>query len=281
MLDGKLDSMQDPPPRGARPTILEQAGERFTEHPTASTCYFSLDQRLAALRRPAGPRGGQLAALDRAAPSPRLTAGGDAARLRAARARGARLRRALDTAECPYGDPTEPPRPRPRAGADRRRPRARRCVGSAVARRRRGRTPRARPALYARTLRRDRRCDARIERRRAKRADRSLSRTPSRRLLRAPTAPFVDRRRPGLDDPLVDGRDSTACGASSDARRRRPRTGAELDRYVVSPPQSYVAPLGPPTVDHLLLRAHGPRRARSSTRVYRNDYSSWRLKEGE
>ena len=55
---------------------------------------------------------------------------------------------------------------------------------------------------------------------------------------------------------------------------------SELDRYVVSPPQSYVAVLGHPTVTTFFSERMDPAGAVVHP-VFGNDYSSWQLKEGE
>ena len=46
VLTGKLDYMCDSPPPDLLPTVKEQAGERYEEHPTANTNWFFLNGRL-------------------------------------------------------------------------------------------------------------------------------------------------------------------------------------------------------------------------------------------
>ncbi|HEY8001343.1 MAG TPA: ABC transporter substrate-binding protein, partial [Solirubrobacterales bacterium] len=107
VLDGKLDYMQDPPPEELISTIVDQASDRFITHPTPATAYFFLDAGLAPfadpLVREAVNRG-----LDRAAVAElyggRMEAG---CALLAPGVPG--YDRALDTTDCPYGNPTEPP----------------------------------------------------------------------------------------------------------------------------------------------------------------------------
>jgi hypothetical protein len=55
---------------------------------------------------------------------------------------------------------------------------------------------------------------------------------------------------------------------------------SELDRYLVSPPQSYVAPFGHGQVATFFSERMDPDVAIFHP-VYGNDYSSWALKEGE
>ena len=60
VLDNKLDYMQDPPPADLKPTVIEQADDRYEEFATSSTYYWFMDTPGRPVRRPAGPRGGQL-----------------------------------------------------------------------------------------------------------------------------------------------------------------------------------------------------------------------------
>ena len=90
------------------PTIREQAADRYVEHPTASTYYFFLNQ-------------GARRSTTRS--SARRSTGRSTARRWRARYGGLRWSRAapcsppgcpattseLDTVDCPYGDPREPP----------------------------------------------------------------------------------------------------------------------------------------------------------------------------
>jgi hypothetical protein len=55
---------------------------------------------------------------------------------------------------------------------------------------------------------------------------------------------------------------------------------AELDRYLVSPPQAYVAPYGHRKLSTFFSERMDFESALFHT-VYFNDYSSWQLKEGE
>ena len=60
VLDNKLDYMQDPPPADLKPTVIEQADDRYEEFATSSTYYSFMNTQDRPVRRPAGPRGGQL-----------------------------------------------------------------------------------------------------------------------------------------------------------------------------------------------------------------------------
>ena len=53
VLDNELDYMQDPPPADLKPTVLEQADDRYEEYTTPSTYYFFMNTRVAAVRRSA------------------------------------------------------------------------------------------------------------------------------------------------------------------------------------------------------------------------------------
>jgi peptide/nickel transport system substrate-binding protein len=107
VLNGELDYMQDPPPADFKPTVLEQASDRYEEFPTASTYYVGLNTRVAptddplvrqainyGLDKPALARlyGGELQ--PGCAFTPPGVFGYDAA---------------FDIEECPYGNPNEPP----------------------------------------------------------------------------------------------------------------------------------------------------------------------------
>ena len=60
VLDNKLDYMQDSVSVDLKPTVLEQASDRYEEYVTPSTYYFFMDTRDRPVRRPARARGGQL-----------------------------------------------------------------------------------------------------------------------------------------------------------------------------------------------------------------------------
>ncbi len=269
VLDGKLDSMQDSPPRELRPTILEQASERFAEHRPTTTLYFTLDDSSPPFDDPLVRE-----AVNRALAKPALVrsageqlAGGCA--LLAPALPG--YDETLDLGGCPYGNPSGPPRLRP----------ARDLIAQAKARRARvavaaGEGPYAErlAGAYARMLDRiglDAEAGATAEG-----AQTVLSRTPA--AFPSPNGPFaILRAEQGLDDPLVAA--ETERLAASDAEAVA-ADWAELDRYLVSPPQSYLAVVGHERATTFLSERIDPGLARFNP-VYGNDYSSWRLKEGE
>ena len=107
VLTGKLDYMSDSPPPDMLPTVRGEAGDRYEEHPTASTIWFFMNGRLApfddarvreainhAVDKPAVERvyAGQLQGGCSFLP-PGLT-GYD---------------KALDASGCPFGDPADGP----------------------------------------------------------------------------------------------------------------------------------------------------------------------------
>ncbi len=269
VLDGKLDYMQDPPPAGLRPTILEQASDRFAEHPTPSTSYFFFDLGQAPFADPL-VREAANRAIDRAALASELGETQPGCALLAPGVPG--YDEALDTTECPYGNPAEPPDlPAARALVEQAGAAGARVIVAA------GGDPDARAAtrayaagLEAIGLR------ARVER------CASCAQTGVGTL--APEFPralgFFDEL--GLADPLVVSelarmRESSEVNvdAESDADAWR-----ALDTYTVSPPQSYEAPFGHRTVATFFSERMDPKSAIVHP-VYGNDYSSWQLKEGE
>jgi len=94
----------------------------------------------------------------------------------------------------------------------------------------------------------------------------------------SPAAAFaILRASGGVDDPLI-GAETTRLGATAPADATA--GWRELDRYLVSPPQSYVAAFGHPRATTFLSERIDPGLARFNP-VYGSDYSSWKLKEGE
>ena len=108
VLDGKLDYMQDPPPADLEPTILEQARRPLRRAPDRR--HLLLLPRPAARRRSTTRSSARrsTAAIDRAALA-RALRRGDGARLRAARPRRPRLRRAPRHHRLPVRRSAEPP----------------------------------------------------------------------------------------------------------------------------------------------------------------------------
>ncbi len=60
VLDNKLDYMQDPPSADLKPTVLEQAPDRYEEYTTSSTYYFFMNLQTPPFDDPQGSRGGEL-----------------------------------------------------------------------------------------------------------------------------------------------------------------------------------------------------------------------------
>jgi len=107
VLDGELDYMQDPPPADLKPTVLEQADDRYEEFTTPSTYYFFMNTRVAPFDDPKVRE-----AVNYGIDKPGL------ARLYAGELQpGCAFTppgvyghdEAFDVEECPYGDPNEPP----------------------------------------------------------------------------------------------------------------------------------------------------------------------------
>jgi peptide/nickel transport system substrate-binding protein len=266
VLDGKIDYMQDPPPAQLLPTILDQASDRFTVQPTASTAYFFLDKAQAPFDDPL-VREAVNTGLDREA---------------VARAYGERMQpgcallapgvpgydRELDTNGCPYGDPADAlDLGGARALIEQAGAAGARVTVTAGS----GPDARAATRAYASSLEAIG-LEARIE------PCAACAQTGLR--VWAPDFP----RAPGffaslgLEDPLVASELSrlgalTPLDASADE-------WSKLDRYVVSPPQSYIAALGHLTATTFFSERMDPQSAIFSP-VYRNDYSSWQLNEGE
>ena len=268
------------------------AADRFTEHPTASTYYFFLNQRRAAVRRPARPRGGQLGGRPAGPRRPYAGPMEPGCALLAPGVPGYDER--LDTVACPYGyPPTAGPRPRPgadppgrrrgRAGhrlgqqrpptrAPRPRPTPRRCtqIGLDAGRAWSRRTATTRRSTTGAPMRRPGSTPgSRTSRTRstssssstATRSSQPTTRTPATSTTRwsTPRSTACDRRRP--DSVVADW--SRARPLRGLARRRATSSPGATSR---SPPSSRERMDPDSAIFHPL---------------YRNDYSSWRLKEGE
>ena len=116
VLDNKLDYMQDPPPADLKPTVIEQADDRYEEFATSSTYYWFMNTRDAAVRRPAGSRGGQLR--DRQAGAGTPVRGRDAAGVHVPAPWHARLRRGVRHHRVPVRRPDPAARHPKGAGPD-------------------------------------------------------------------------------------------------------------------------------------------------------------------
>jgi hypothetical protein len=178
--------------------------------------------------------------------------------------------RELDTEECPYGDPTEPPDLE----------RARSLIDDAGARGAkvavRGPTERGAAAVteaYARMLDAIG-LDARV----------SIEGPPAAAATGLeswsadyphPLDLFSGLR---LADPAAE-RELALLAETGDAEAVADEWTV-LDAYLVSPPQSYFAPFGHPEAATFLSERMDPATAIFHP-AYRNDYASWSLKEGE
>ena len=107
VLDNKLDYMQDPPPADLKPTVLEQADDRYEEHTTPSTYYFFMNTRVAPFDDPL-VREAVNWGIDKPALA-RLFAGELEPGCSFLPPGMPGYDEAFDTTECPYGDPSQPP----------------------------------------------------------------------------------------------------------------------------------------------------------------------------
>ncbi len=107
VLDNKLDYMQDPPPADLKPTVVEQAGDRYREFTTSSTYYFFMNNQEAPFDDPL-VREAVNYGIDKPALA-RLFAGELAPGCSFLPPGMPGYDEAFDTTECPYGDPTQPP----------------------------------------------------------------------------------------------------------------------------------------------------------------------------
>ena len=291
VLDNQLDYMQDPPPPDLKPTVIEQAGDRYEEHPTVSTYYFFLNHRTAPFDDPK-VREAVNHGLDRSALA-RLYAGTLKPGCAFLAPGMPGYDEALDTTECPYGNPTEPPDVA----------RARELISEAGA----GGTrvivwgsneedTQAVTEAYAEMLSaigleaEPRIIDAGIYY-----ATIENQKTSAQTgfntwfqdfphplnfylLVDGDSIQPTNNPNPGnVDDPFIDeelGRLRGEADVQDVVEDWR-----ELDRYVVGPPQSHLAPFGHKQVATFLSERIEPESAIFHP-LYRNDYSSWRLKEG-
>jgi peptide/nickel transport system substrate-binding protein len=107
VLDNKLDRMQDPPPADLKPTVLEQASDRYEEHTTSSTYYFFMNTRVAPFDDPQ-VREAVNWGIDKPALA-RLFAGELAPGCTFLPPGFPGYDEEFDTTGCPYGDPSQPP----------------------------------------------------------------------------------------------------------------------------------------------------------------------------
>ena len=107
VLDNRLDYMQDPPPSDLLPTVNEQAADRYEEHTTSSSFYFFMNTRTPPFDDPL-VREAVNWGIDKPALA-RLYGGLLAPGCSFIPPASLGYDEALDTTECPYGDPTQPP----------------------------------------------------------------------------------------------------------------------------------------------------------------------------
>ena len=107
VLDNELDRMQDPPPADLKPTVLEQASDRYEEHTTSSTYYMFLNTRVAPFDDPLVREAANWG-IDKPALA-RLFAGELEPGCTFLPPGMPGYDEAFDTTECPYGDPSQPP----------------------------------------------------------------------------------------------------------------------------------------------------------------------------
>ncbi len=107
VLDGELDYMQDPPPSDYLPRVEEQASDRYEEHTTASTYYMFMNVREAPFDDPK-VREAVNYGIDKPALA-RLFGGLLAPGCSFLPPGMPGYDEAFDTTECPYGDPSQPP----------------------------------------------------------------------------------------------------------------------------------------------------------------------------
>jgi peptide/nickel transport system substrate-binding protein len=292
VLDGSLDYMQDTPPADLKPTILEQAGDRYEEHPTGTTYYFFLNTRTPPFDDPLVRQAVNFG-LDRAALA-RLYAGTMQPGCAFLAPAVPGYDEELDTTQCPYGDPREPPdtaRARAlieEAGATGERVTVWGSNESDTA---------AATRAYADMLERigldaePRLVDAsdylatiEDQRTRAQTGFENWFQDfphPLDFFLQLSGDSIQPANNPNvgnIDDPHIN-REIARLREIPDLDSVAEEWGA-LDAYVVSPPRSYVAVFGHKEVATFLSDRMDPATAIFHP-VYQNDYSSWTLKEGE
>jgi peptide/nickel transport system substrate-binding protein len=268
VLDGALDYMQDRPPAELEPAIAERAPDRYEQHAAASTDYFFLD----AGRQPFDDplvREAVNYGLDREALAD-LYAGTmqPGCALLAPGVPG--YDPELDTEGCPYGDPGEPPDlERARALIDQ----AGAAGAKVIVRGPAEREGAAVTEAYAGML------DAIGLDARVSIGGRPAAAATGLESWSADIPHPLDLfGQLDLDDPNAEREVALLAGATDlDAVKEE---WAALDAYLVSPPQSRFAPFGHREGASFFSERMDPATAIFHP-VYRNDYSSWTLKEGE
>jgi len=107
VLDNKLDYMQDPPAADLKPTVQQQASNRYQEFTTGSTYYFFLNERIAPFDDPQ-VREAVNYGIDKPGLA-RIFAGELAPGCSFLPPGMPGYSESFDTTDCPYGDPNKPP----------------------------------------------------------------------------------------------------------------------------------------------------------------------------
>jgi peptide/nickel transport system substrate-binding protein len=292
VLDNKLDYMQDLPSADLKPTILEQAADRYEEYPTSSTYYFFMNVREApfddplvreavnyGIDKPAFARifGGALT--PGCAFLPPGFPGYD---------------EAFDTTDCPYGDPSQPPDIAKaqdlikQAGAE--------GTKVTVWGNTDDPTPKTTQA-YADQLNKIG-LDAEVELLNGGVYFQTIGNAKTRAQTGfsnwfadfphplnfyflvdgASIQPVNNQNFGNVDDPKINS-EIRRLGAETDTESVADDWAA-LDQYLVGPPQSYIAPYGH-TVQPKFMSERMDFDSAVFQPVYFNDYSTWALKEGE
>ena len=293
VLDNKLDYMQDPPPADLKPTVIEQAPDRYEEFTTSSTYYMFMNTRVAPFDDPL-VREAVNWGIDKPALA-RLFAGELAPGCTFIPPGFPGYDEAFDTTECPYGDPSQPPDLTKaqdlikQAGAD----------GTKVTVYGNNDDPTDKVTQAYADMLNQIGLDAEVEI-----LDGGVYFQTIGNEKTAPQTGFAnwfadfphplnfyflvdgDTIQPtnnqnfgNVDDKKIND-EIDRLSASTETLQSHAADWAELDRYLVSPPQSYIAPYG-----HRKLSKFMSERmdydAAVFHPVYFNDYSTWALKEGE
>jgi peptide/nickel transport system substrate-binding protein len=292
VLDNKLDYMQDSPPADLKPTVIEQADDRYEEFATASTYYFFMNLRTPPFDDPL-VREAVNYGIDKPALA-RLFAGEMAPGCTFLPPGMPGYDEAFDTTECPYGDPNQPPDIAKaqdllkQAGAD----------GEQVTVYGNNDDPSDKVTEAYADMLNEIGFETEVEI-----LDGGVY---FQTIGNAKTAPqtgflnwFQDFPHPLNFYFLVDGDSIQPVNSQNVGNVDDPKINdeidrlsletdtesvasdwAELDRYLIEPPQSYVAPYG-----HRKLSTFFSERMDFESAVfhpvYFNDYSTWQLKEGE
>ena len=292
VLDNKLDYMQDSVSVDLKPTVLEQASDRYEEFATPSTYYFFMNTELAPFDDPKVRQ-----AVNWGIDKPAL------ARLYAGEATPGcsflppgfpGYDEAFDTTECPYGDPSQPPDVAKaqdllkQAGAD----------GTKVTVW--GNTDDPTPKVtqaYADMLN-EIGFDTEVELLNGGVYFQTLGNAKTKAQTGfdnwfadfphplnfyflvdgASIQPTNNQNVGNVDDPKIND-EINRLSLETDTQAVA-TDWAELDRYLVGPPQSYIAPYGH-TKEPKFMSERMDFDSAVFHPVYFNDYSTWALKEGE